>query len=277
MTDKLTECGHVKPLLALRVSEDLNVDEAARVDQHTRYCEGCRKRLIALSESVGVLRELGAGPTPVDDRPSLWEKIEPRLGPAGRFRRRPFSWVSTRQLALACALLIGVTIYLETSRPGGQVAEVNRPGPRVVGEPNQFASQLPEAVIRPMLGVFVQEVNEGLAERLGLPEQQGALVAHVIPASSADLAGLQTADVILAVNGVPIKSPQHLANIIGSSRIGRALRMQILRDGRVIERDVILGAPQSKLEESHDSDLAGETASPSLSSAPFNPKRTRWA
>lgn len=244
MTDKLTECGQIKQLLPLRVSEDLDVDDAAKVDQHTRYCEGCRKRLHSFSIAVGVLREVGAASTPVDGRDSLWDKLEPRLGPAGRQRARPLSWVSTRQLALACALLIGLTIYLEGSS-GVQQGDM-QPSALAPTSGNEFASQHPVAVIRPMLGVAVQEVDGVLAKRLGLPMPQGALVAHVIPASSADLAGLQTADVILSVDEVMVRSPQHLATMIGGCKIGTTLKMQILRDGRVIEREVLLGAQQSR-------------------------------
>lgn len=252
MTDKL-ECGQVKNLLALRVSQDLDVDEAAMVDRHSRYCEHCRKKLASFSNAIAALREAGSCSTPIDDGPSLWDQIEPRLGPAGRQRRIAFAWISTRQLAVACAALIALTVYLEGWTRGPRMLPVADPVRPPVQEANQFANQVPDAVIRPMLGVAVQQVDQAIAKRLGLNTQEGAIIAHVLPASAADLAGLQTADVILAVDDVPIRSPQHLAIVIGSHRVGTALRMQIYRDGRIIQRRVVLGAQHSKIDEQRPS------------------------
>ena len=54
------------------------------------------------------------------------------------------------------------------------------------------------------LGVSVQDLNQALAKAFGLEQPAGALVVTVSPGSSAQAAGLQTGDVITALNGRPM-------------------------------------------------------------------------
>ncbi len=87
-------------------------------------------------------------------------------------------------------------------------------------------------VRRGKLGIIGQPLTPDLARAFGLKEPTGALVARVIPGSPADKAGLQAEDIILEVNGKPIRDFNHLRNEIGLMRVGEKVTLTVLRDGR---------------------------------------------
>jgi serine protease Do len=61
------------------------------------------------------------------------------------------------------------------------------------------------------LGLDLAELDLGMAKRLGLPlATQGVVVIEVFPGSPAEMAGLQSGDVIRAVNRKPIRSASDL-------------------------------------------------------------------
>jgi serine protease Do len=85
------------------------------------------------------------------------------------------------------------------------------------------------------LGVAVQEVNQSLADSFGLDRPEGALVANVDKGSAADRAGLQPGDVIRAANGRPIVSSGDLPAIVGASRPGDRLALDVWRQGKKLQ------------------------------------------
>jgi Do/DeqQ family serine protease len=87
-------------------------------------------------------------------------------------------------------------------------------------------------VVRPYLGVGSQEITGELAESLGLPDRNGALVGTITPNSPAARAGIREGDVITAVNGRAIADPGGLNYQIATSRPGDTLAIQIRRGGR---------------------------------------------
>ena len=243
MTSKGNADDRIRRLLPLRVSDDLTVDEAEAVDQHVRYDESARRELDAYAGCLDVLRESSAQPLPVDGRGSLWERIEPRLGPAGRLRRRPLGWVATWQLAAACLATVTLTVFLE-NRPDG--------APRMRPSANPMRAS-PVAVdydrfIRPLLGVEVRPVSRELAARMGLQSESGAEVVKVIRGSAADRFGLRTGDVIIAVDRMPVWSPESLGATIRGLQAGDTVELLLLRGGRRIRVDALLGPARS----SHD-------------------------
>ena len=65
-------------------------------------------------------------------------------------------------------------------------------------------------VTRGWLGVQIQPVTAGIAEGLGLKKAQGAIVDEVKPDSPAAKAGLESGDVVIAVNGTSVKDAREL-------------------------------------------------------------------
>ena len=67
------------------------------------------------------------------------------------------------------------------------------------------------AVTRGWLGVQIQPITSGIADSLGLKSTEGALVDETQANSPAAKAGIESGDVITAVNGKPVKDSRDLA------------------------------------------------------------------
>jgi serine protease Do len=68
------------------------------------------------------------------------------------------------------------------------------------------------------------------------------IVINVVEAGSpAERAGLKRGDVILSVDGKPIKNADELVAIVSDTEIGKRLRVEYLRDGKRLSTDVEVG------------------------------------
>jgi Do/DeqQ family serine protease len=85
-------------------------------------------------------------------------------------------------------------------------------------------------VTRGWLGVGIQSLTPELAKSFGVGADEGILVNQVMPKSPAEAAGLKTGDLILSVDGKPVKDPRELQRIIGDAEIGKSIEFTILRD-----------------------------------------------
>jgi len=102
-------------------------------------------------------------------------------------------------------------------------------------------------VIRGYMGVNIQDVTPALAERFELKERDGALVADVTPDSPAEDAGLKAGDVIVEVDGKPIRDSRHLKLQVAQIAPGKDVPLKVSRDGKVKELEVKLKEfPQDK-------------------------------
>ena len=86
-------------------------------------------------------------------------------------------------------------------------------------------------VKRGRIGVTIQDLTPDLAQAMNTTRTNGAVIARVEPGSSADLAGLKSGDLVVAVNGVPVKSGTQLRNTIGLTRIGEDVKLTVDRGG----------------------------------------------
>jgi serine protease Do len=96
-------------------------------------------------------------------------------------------------------------------------------------------------VARGWLGVQIQEVSQDLAESFGLDKAAGALIAQVLDKSPALAAGLQAGDVITQVDGHDIVMSAQVAHFIGAIAPEKLIVIQLVRDGKSIEVDVVIG------------------------------------
>ncbi len=87
-------------------------------------------------------------------------------------------------------------------------------------------------VSRGLLGVNILSLSADLADAYGLPDTSGALVTAVVPDSAAEEAGIVINDVIIGVNGEPVRDSRALRNLIGLLMPGDSVLVGIIRDGR---------------------------------------------
>jgi len=96
-------------------------------------------------------------------------------------------------------------------------------------------------VSRGWLGVLIQDVTLDLAESFGMRQPRGALVAKVLPDSPAQAAGIQVGDVIVAFDDHNVTSSSSLPPIVGSTKVGVRVPVDIIRGGKMQTISVILG------------------------------------
>lgn len=88
-------------------------------------------------------------------------------------------------------------------------------------------------VQRGLLGVGIDDVNQAMADYLGMKIPRGALVNQVSAGSSAEKAGVEVGDVIIKFNNKPIKTRQSLPPAVGSVKPNTEVSLEVFRDGKV--------------------------------------------
>ena len=96
-------------------------------------------------------------------------------------------------------------------------------------------------VERGWLGVQIQEVTPDIAKSLGLPKQEGALVADITPGSPAAKAGLKQGDVILAFNGHEVAKVRDLPIVVAQTPVGEKAKVDVFRAGQEEHVDIAIG------------------------------------
>jgi serine protease Do len=96
------------------------------------------------------------------------------------------------------------------------------------------------------LGVQIQNVTQGLADSFGLPQPEGALVSQIVKDGPAEHAGLEPGDVILKVNGQPLKGSDELPSLIASIAPGTTVKLEVWRSHETREIPVKLGSMDEK-------------------------------
>lgn len=97
-------------------------------------------------------------------------------------------------------------------------------------------------VHRGFLGAEMQNLTPDLASAFGLSSAQGAVLVNILPGSPAEKAGLRAGDVVTTVNGAQVRDATFLRNQLGMMRVGEALSLEILRDGRRMPVSAKVGA-----------------------------------
>jgi serine protease Do len=86
-------------------------------------------------------------------------------------------------------------------------------------------------VSRGRIGVVIQEVTKELADSFGLAKPQGALVNAVEKGGPADKAGVEVSDIIIKFDGKAVNSSGDLPRIVGATRPGSKVSLQVWRKG----------------------------------------------
>jgi len=117
------------------------------------------------------------------------------------------------------------------------------------------------SVSRGWIGVQIQPVTPDIADSLGLKKAEGALVAEPQANGPAAKAGIESGDVITAVNGETVKDARELARTIGGFAPGAAVKLNVLHKGQDKVINLTLGQLPNTLEAKADNDN-GDKGSP---------------
>ncbi|MFY0628230.1 MAG: Do family serine endopeptidase [Reichenbachiella sp.] len=98
---------------------------------------------------------------------------------------------------------------------------------KVVADLKEFG-----VVQRALLGINIRDVNSQLAEEEGLDILEGVYIANVREDSGADEAGLETGDVIIAINGQKVTKTAELQEKVALNRPGDKVLVSFVRDGK---------------------------------------------
>jgi serine protease Do len=136
---------------------------------------------------------------------------------------------------------------------------------------------------RGWLGVRIQSANDEIADSLGLPDHNGAVISAVTPNGPAAKAGIKAYDVIRSFDGKPIDEMRQLPRVVAETPINKQVDIAIIREGKPMSVTATVGelpddddtqvakadappkAPeQGKQSAIADLGLSGATMSPSL-------------
>jgi serine protease Do len=95
-----------------------------------------------------------------------------------------------------------------------------------------IASLPPQTRTEVTLGIEVQELTPGLADKFKLQESHGALISKVDPGSLGQAEGLHEGDLIKEVNRVEVGSVGAFNNALSKIRQGETVLLRVLRESR---------------------------------------------
>jgi len=108
---------------------------------------------------------------------------------------------------------------------------------------------------RGWIGVRIQQIDDAIAESLGLSKGHGALIAGVNDGGPAAKGGLQTGDIIVKFDGREIKEMRDLPKVVADTQVGKTVDVVYLRKGKEQSARVTLG----RLEDSEKAQAASLT------------------
>jgi serine protease Do len=115
-------------------------------------------------------------------------------------------------------------------------------------------------VTRGWIGVQIQPVTASIADSLGMKKAEGAMVDEPQSGGPAAKAGVQSGDVITAVNGTPVKDARDLARTIGTMAPNATVKLDLLRNGEAKTISLTLGQMPEQKEAKADTDNGQSTA-----------------
>lgn len=121
-------------------------------------------------------------------------------------------------------------------------------------------------IVRPWLGIAMQELDETMAKSLGLPpDTKGVIIGNVIEGSPAQAAGLRRGDIIQKIDGNEILNARQVQDYVRSHKISETLNFYVLRNSTAKAIAVNIGEypdriaagqrePEAESDESEDND-----------------------
>ncbi|MGH9747623.1 MAG: trypsin-like peptidase domain-containing protein [Candidatus Acidiferrales bacterium] len=100
-------------------------------------------------------------------------------------------------------------------------------------------------VRRRAIGADLQSVSADLAGGLGLSSDSGVIISDVVPGGPADHAGLQTGDVIVTLDGLPVRNVPLFTLGLYVLNSGGSANLEVMRGDKKIEASVEVIEPRN--------------------------------
>ncbi|MCZ6696933.1 MAG: Do family serine endopeptidase [Acidobacteria bacterium] len=113
-------------------------------------------------------------------------------------------------------------------------------------------------VARGFLGIQLGVITPELQEAWRLENDHGAIVQSVTPGLPAEAAGVERGDIIIAVDGEPIRTTKQVVRLVSAKRPGETVKLKIVRGGE----EVVLSA--ELIDRPPPDQLTGGRSSPGL-------------
>ncbi|MHA7901225.1 MAG: Do family serine endopeptidase [Henriciella sp.] len=113
--------------------------------------------------------------------------------------------------------------------------------------PSELVDQVTSTLIekgkvsRGWLGVTITNVDEDMADAVGLKNAKGAIVTRVTEGSPADKSGLERGDIIVKINGQEVDDATITTRVVGALLAGSNNKFELYREGKRRTIDVRVG------------------------------------
>lgn len=107
-----------------------------------------------------------------------------------------------------------------------------------------------DAAAAPWVGLYLANLNERLADKLGADRDEGVVVLKVVKDGPADEAGVEQGDIVLQVGDLDIAEVKDVVDAVGASSPGDTLTLTVLRGTDEQDIDTVVGErPKPKRQE----------------------------
>ena len=127
--------------------------------------------------------------------------------------------------------LVGVNTAI-LSRGGGSIGIGFAIPGELVAQAVETALEGGRELARPWAGIRGQAVTDDIAEALDMARPEGVVIAEMHPASPLRRAGLRPGDVVIALDGEPVQSPEEFAFRLAAMGLGGDAEVVYVRRGR---------------------------------------------
>ena len=110
-------------------------------------------------------------------------------------------------------------------------------------------------VVRPWLGISVQDLTPEMMEHFKVKEKEGVLVGQIYPETGAEKGGLVSGDIIKSLDDKTIKNVNELVKEIQKKKVGQKVKLNIIRDGKPTTIEVTLTSMPEKPEAAKEKEV----------------------
>ena len=103
-------------------------------------------------------------------------------------------------------------------------------------------------VVRPWLGISIQDLTPEIVEQFQVKEKEGVIVAQIHQGTGAEKAGLASGDIIKSVDDKTIKNANELIKEIQKKKVGQKIKLGVVREGKPMTIEVTTSAMPDKPE-----------------------------